>query len=85
MVIQMKGWCLPTLVQFVWIKQLRYIKYAVAHAQCLRPNVEADDRIFKAMLESFDKTTEITWLSVINTKYASLCNKCLFSPRSHDR
>ena len=26
-----------------------------------------------------------TWLSVINTKYASLCNEYLFSPRSHDR
>ena len=60
MVMQMKGRALPTLVQFVWIKQLRYIKNAVAHAQCLRPNVEADDRKFKAMQESFDKTTDIT-------------------------
>ena len=85
MVMQMKGRGLPTLVQFVWIKQLRYIKYAVAHAQCLRPNVEVEDRKFKAMQESFDKTTDITWLSVINTKYALLCNECLFSPRSHDR
>ena len=81
----MKGRGLPTLVQFVLIKQLRYIKYAVAHAQCLRPNVEADDRKFKAMQKSIDKTTDITWLSVINTKYALLCNECLFSPRSNDR
>ena len=85
MVMQMKGRGLPTLVQFVWIKQLSYNEYAVVHAQCLRPNVEADDRKFKAMQESFDKTTGITWLSVINTKYALLCNECLFSPRSHDR
>ena len=55
MVIQMKGRGLPTLVQFVWIKHLIYIKYAVAHAQCLRPKVEAGDR----MQESFDKTTDM--------------------------
>ena len=34
-------------------------KYAVAHAQCLRPKVEADDRKFKAMQESFDKITSM--------------------------
>ena len=45
--MQMKGRGLPTLVQFVWIiKHLRHIKYAVAHAQCLRPKVEIDDRKF---------------------------------------
>ena len=48
---------LPTLVQFVWIKHLRHIKYAVAHAQCFRPKVKADDRKFKAMKESFDTAT----------------------------
>ena len=58
MVMQMKGRGLPTLVQFVCIKHLRRIKYAVAHAQCLRPKVEADDRKFK-MQESFDKTTDM--------------------------
>ena len=46
---------------------LRYIIYAVAHAQCLRPKVKADDKKFKAMHESLDRTT---WLPVINTKYA---------------
>ena len=40
-------------------KHLRHIKYAVAHAQCLRPKVEANDRTFKAMQESFDKTTDM--------------------------
>ena len=55
----MRGWGLPTMVQFVWIKHLRHIKYAVAHAQCLRPKVEADDRKFKAMQESFYKTTDM--------------------------
>ena len=50
-----EGRGLPTLVQFVWIRHLRYIKYAVAHAQCLQPKVEADDR----MQESFDKTTDM--------------------------
>ena len=30
---------LITHVQFVWIKSLRYIDYAVAHAQCLRQYV----------------------------------------------
>ena len=57
--MQMKGRGLPTLVQFVWIKHLRHIKCAVAHAQCLRPKVEADDKKFKAMQESFDKTTDM--------------------------
>ena len=38
---------------------MRHIKYAVAHAQCLRPKVETDDRKFKAMQESFDKTTDM--------------------------
>ena len=52
-----RGLC--TLMQYVWIKHLRYIKYAVAHAQCLRPKVEADDRKFKAMKESFDKTIDM--------------------------
>ena len=59
MVMQLKGWGLPILVQFVWIKHLRHIKYAIAHAKCLRPKVEADDRKFKAMQESFDKTTDM--------------------------
>ena len=59
MVMQMKGRGLSTLVKFVWIKHLRYIIYAVAHAQCLQPKVEADDRKFKAMQESFDKTTDM--------------------------
>ena len=59
MVMQMKGRGLPTLVQFVWIKYLRHIKYAGAHAQCVRPKMEADDRKFKAMQESFDKTTDV--------------------------
>ena len=59
MAMQMKGWGLHTPVQSVWIKHLRHIKYAVAHAQCLRPKVEADDRKFKAMQESFDKTTDM--------------------------
>ena len=59
MVMQMKGRGLPTLVQFVWIKHLRHLKYAVAHEQYLRPNVEADDRKFKAMQESLDQTTDM--------------------------
>ena len=49
-----EGWGLPTLVQFVWIKHLRHIKYAVAHAQCFRLKVKADDGKFKTMKESFD-------------------------------
>ena len=49
----------PTLVKFVWIKHLRHIKFAVAHAQCLQPKVEADDSKFKAMQESLDKTNVI--------------------------
>ena len=57
--MQMKGWGLRTLVQFMWIKDLRHIKCAVAHAQCLRRKVQADDRKFKAMQESFDKTTDM--------------------------
>ena len=59
MVMQMKGQDLPTLVQLVWIKHLRHIKYAVAHAQCLRPKVEADAKKSKAMQESIDKTTDM--------------------------
>ena len=59
MVMQIKGRGLPTLVQFVWIKHLRHIEYAVAHAQCLRLKVEADDRKFKAMQEAFDKITDM--------------------------
>ena len=62
-----EGRGLSTLVQFMWKKHLRHINYAVAHGQFLRPNVEADDRKFKAMKESFDMIC--TWLSVINTKY----------------
>ena len=57
--MQMKGRGLPTLVHIVWIKHLRFIKYAVAHAQCLRPKMESDDRKFKAMQESFEKTTDM--------------------------
>ena len=52
-----EGRGLPTLVQFVWIKHLRHIKYAVAYAQCFRPKVKAEDRKFKAMKESFDTPT----------------------------
>ena len=55
----MKGRGLPTLVLFVWIKHLRHITYAVTHAQCLQPKVEANDSKFKAMQESFDKTTDM--------------------------
>ena len=54
-----EGRGLSTLMQFVWIKHLRHNKYAVAHAQCLRPKVEADDGKFKATKESFDKTTDM--------------------------
>ena len=57
--MQMKGWGLPTLYQFVWIKQMRRIKYEIAHAQCLRPKVEADDSKFKAMQESLGKTIDM--------------------------
>ena len=53
-----EGRGLSTLMRFVWIKHLRHIKYAVTHAQCLRLKVEAADRKFKAMKESFDKTTD---------------------------
>ena len=59
MVMQMEGRGLSTLVKFVLIKHLRHITHAVAHAQCLQPKVEADDRKFKAMQESFDKTTDM--------------------------
>ena len=59
MVMQMKGLGLPKLVQFVWIKHLRHIKYAVAHAQCLRQKVKADNRKFRAMQEPFAKTTDM--------------------------
>ena len=52
-----EGRGLPTLMQFVRIKHMRHIKYAVAHAQCFRPKVKADDRKFKAMKESFDTAT----------------------------
>ena len=55
----MRGRGLPTLVQSMWIKHLRHIKYAVTHEQCLRPKVEADDRKFKAMQESFDETADM--------------------------
>ena len=37
---------LITHAQFVWIKCLRHINYAVAHVQCLRQYVLADDRHF---------------------------------------
>ena len=37
---------LITHEQFMWIKSLRYINYAVAHAQCLRQHVYAEDRHF---------------------------------------
>ena len=63
MVMQMKGRGLSTMVKFVWIKHLKHIKYAVAHAQCLRLKVEADDRKFKAMQESFNKTTD-TYMAI---------------------
>ena len=43
-----EGRGLPTLMQFVRIKHLRHIKYAVAHAQCFRPMVKADDRKIKS-------------------------------------
>ena len=59
MVMQMWGRGVSTKMQCVWIKHLRHIKYAVAHAQCLRPNVEADDKKFKAMREPFHKTTDM--------------------------
>ena len=59
MVMQMNGRGLCTLLTFMWIKHLRHIEYAVAHAQRLRPKVEADDRKFKAMQESFVKTTDM--------------------------
>ena len=59
MVKQMRGRGLSTLMQFVWIKHLRHITYAVAYAQCLRPKVEADERKFKALKKSFDKTTDM--------------------------
>ena len=54
-----EGRGLSTLMQFVWIKHLRHIKYVVAHAQCVRPKVEADDRKFKAKKESVDKTNDM--------------------------
>ena len=57
--MQMKVRGLSTLVKIVWTKQLRHNKYAVSHAQCLRPKVEADDRKCKAMQESFDKTSDM--------------------------
>ena len=57
--MQMKGRGLSTLVQFVWIKHLIHIKYAVAHVQCLRPKMEADCKKFKAMQEYFGKTTDM--------------------------
>ena len=63
MVMLMKGRGLSTLVEFAWIKHLRHIKCAVAHAQCVRPKVEADDRKFKLMQESFDKTTD-TYMAI---------------------
>ena len=60
MVMQMKGWDFPTLVQFVWIKHLRHNKYAVSHAQCLRPKVEAarQQEIQSNARVIFDKTTD---------------------------
>ena len=70
MVMQMMGRGLPTVVQFVWIKHLRHIRYAVAYTQCLRPKVEADDRKFKAMQESFDKTTDMYMAIRYQQKYA---------------
>ena len=83
MVMQMKGRGLPTLVQFVWIKHLRHIKYAVAHAQCLRPNVEADDSNFNAMQESFDKITDmymaIRYQYKIYTKNVYLCLEAMIN------
>ena len=64
---------LITHAQFVWIKSPRHINYAVAHAQCLRQHVYADDRHFLwlgeaklddrklrclTLQDSFDKTTD---------------------------
>ena len=75
----MKGRGLHTLVQFkfVWIRHLRHIEYAVAHAQCLRPKVEADDSKFKAVQESFGKTTDmymaIRYQHKICTKNVHVC------------
>ena len=83
MVMQMKGRDLPSLVKCVWIKYLRHIRYAVAHAQYLRPKEKADDKKFKAMQESFDKTTDM--YIAIRYQHNNMHNKCLFLPRSHDR
>ena len=83
MVMQMKGRDLPSLVQFVWIKHLRHIKYVVAHARCVRPNVEADDSKFKAMQESFDKTTDM--YMAISYQHKMFTKNVYFLPRSHDR
>ena len=64
--------------------ETHYSKYAVAHAQCLRPKVEADDRKFKAMQESFDKTTDM-YMAIDPLSIQNMHNECLFLPRSHDR
>ena len=79
------GRSLSTLMQFVWIKNLRHIKYAVAHALCLRPKVEVDDRKFKAM--TFDKATSMYMVIRYQHKIPVyiICNEYLFFLRSHDR
>ena len=40
---------LITRAYFVWITSLRHINYAVAHAQCLRHDVYAEDRHFLSL------------------------------------
>ena len=75
MVMQMKGRGLLTLMQFVRIKQLRHNKYAVAHAQCFRPKVKADNRKFKAMKESFDTATGM-YMAIHSCEYTHCVGYC---------
>ena len=78
---------LSTLLQFMWLKSLRHINYAVARGQCLRPKVEADGREFIAMEESFYKKTDM-YMTICYQHKLPVCIIMLWifnSPGNHDR
>ena len=82
-----EGKGLSTVLQLVWLKSLRHIIYAVAHAQCLRPKVETDGRKFKAMKESFYKTTDM-YMAIRYQHKIPVCIIMLWifnSHRNHDK
>ena len=62
-----EGWSLPTLVQFVWIKHLRHIKYADAYDRSLKQTT-GNSKQWKSHLTK-QLICRPTWISVINRKF----------------